>query len=111
MYNCALNYNENISYGFVYDNNTFMFLINGKINNGEYFINKEYYFKNVTCYNNVFAWNNIFNDILRGTFGLNLSNTAKTHKIIGTYGLKLPNVVTGKKNICHITINNKKCSC
>ena len=97
MYNCALNYNENISYGFVYDNNTFMFLINGKINNGEYFINKEYYFKNVTCYNNVFAWNNIFNDILRGTFGLNLSNTAKTHKIIGTYGLKLPNVVTGKK--------------
>ena len=65
MYNCALKYNENITYAFVYSDNTFLFTINGKLNNGEYLINYEYYFANVTSHNNTYAWNNIFNDLLK----------------------------------------------
>ena len=65
MYNGALKYNENITYAFVYSNNTFLFTINGKLNNGEYLINYEYYFANVTFHNNKYAWNNIFNALLK----------------------------------------------
>ncbi|WP_407413285.1 hypothetical protein [Methanobrevibacter sp.] len=65
MYNCALKYNENINYAFVYSNDTFLFTINGKLNNGEYLINYEYYFANVTFHNNKYAWNNIFSSLLK----------------------------------------------
>ena len=69
MYNCALKYNENITYAFVYSNNTFLFTINGKLNNGEYLINYEYYFANVTFHNNTYAWNNIFSALLKHSNG------------------------------------------
>ncbi len=65
MFNCALKYNENINYAFAYFNNTFLFSINGKLNNGEYLINYEYSFANVTVYNNTYSWNKIFNDLLK----------------------------------------------
>ena len=106
MYNSALNYTENISYGFVYDKNTFLLLINGKLNNGEYFINKEYYFENVTYYNNVYAWNKIFKDILGGTFGLNLSNAVTAKKTYKTTQSIIKNVYVKNSDdyikVCHL---------
>ena len=72
MFNSVLKYNENITYGFVYSNDTFLLSINGKLNNGEYLINYEYRFANVTCYNNTYSWNKIFNDLLKhSTTGYN----------------------------------------
>lgn len=65
MFNSVLKYNENICYAFVYFNDTFLFSINGKLNDGEYFINYEYRFANVTCHNNTYSWNKIFNDLLK----------------------------------------------
>ena len=74
MFNSAFKYNENISYGFSYINNTFLFSINGKLNNGDYLINYEYYFKNVTFYNNTVLWDKVFADVLLGLVDLNVSN-------------------------------------